>query len=92
MLVLVLALLSLGGGADPLAPAEDAFVKGEYQRAIALATRQLDEHPQRAWRVLGACYCFLKDAPRAQEACDHLDADGQRRLRYVCNRNKVTLK
>ncbi len=84
-------LMSTAGAQDALEPAREAFVKGEYKKAIALAQSHVSDAPQKAWRVIGASDCFLKDAAGAREAWDKLDAEGQAFLKYVCARNKIAL-
>ena len=74
-----------------LETARDAFLKGEYQKAIQLAQPMVASHPYPAWRLIGACRCFLKDKPGAQEAFSQLDEQGRVFLRYVCGRNGISL-
>ncbi len=87
---ILLCLLSLGAG-DALEPARDAFVKGEYKKAIQLAEAHVESEPQQAWRVIGGSYCFLKDRAGAQKAWGKLDSNGQAFLKYVCSRNGLSL-
>jgi hypothetical protein len=75
--------------AAPLDAAREAFVKGDYQKAITLARAQVPTEPGAAWRVIGASTCFLKDSAGAREAYDKLGPEGQQFLRYVCKRNGV---
>ena len=87
--LLLFALTALAAGS--LDDAREAFVKGEYKKAIALAEPHLGTEPIDAWKVIGASSCFLKDKARAKEAYAHLDAKGQSFLKYVCSRNSVAL-
>lgn len=89
LLLISLALPAFAG--DPLADAQEAFVKGEYKKAIELARPQIKTAPQRAWRVIGASSCFLKDKPTAGDAYEKLDDQGKAFLRYVCGRNAIQL-
>ena len=86
LFILLLALAD-----DPLEPAREAFVKGEYQQAIRLAKAHVDDDPRMAWRVIGASHCFLKDQAAARNAYDKLDPPGQAFLKYVCSRNSVKI-
>jgi hypothetical protein len=77
--------------ADGLAPARDAFVKGELARALALARAEIGREPEAAWRLIAACHCFAHDAGAARDAFTHVDARGQELLRFVCARNQIRL-
>ena len=88
----VFAILLLGAAVeDPLEKAREAFVKGEYDKAIFLAEKHRESAPEPAWRLIGACHCFRKDAARARDAYVKLDESGKKFLRYVCWRNRITL-
>jgi hypothetical protein len=76
---------------DPLEAAREAFLKGEYQKAIQLAQPLTASNPYPAWKLIGAARCFLKDKPGAQEAWGKLDQEGRTFLRYVCARNAISL-
>jgi hypothetical protein len=88
-ILLMLAGTALADG--PLDSARDAFVRGDYKKAITLAREQVPTEPGAAWRVIGASTCFLKDQPGAREAYDRLGPEGQQFLRYVCRRNGVVV-
>lgn len=75
----------------PLDAARDAFVRGDYHKAISLARPQVPTEPAAAWRLIGASTCFLKDQAGAKEAYDKLGPEGQQFLRYVCKRNGVVI-
>ncbi|HZS35850.1 MAG TPA: hypothetical protein VFF06_03440 [Polyangia bacterium] len=82
---------SAAGDEKSLQDAQDAYVHGEYKKAIDLARSGIDHAPGRAWRVIGASHCFLKDTSEAREAWSHLDAQGKQFLKYVCSRSGVGL-
>ena len=82
---------SAGGDEKAMQDAQDAYVQGEYKKAIELARTGVDTFPARAWRVIGASQCFLKDKAGAHEAWTHLDASGKQFLKYVCGRSGVAL-
>jgi hypothetical protein len=71
--------------------AMDAYVHGQYREAIGLASAAVEHNPQRAWRVIGASQCFLKNRDGAMRAYRHLEAQSRAFLKYVCNRNAVTI-
>jgi hypothetical protein len=76
---------------DALKKAQDAYVGGEYQTAIQLALRARQINPQRAWRIIGASHCFLKNRAGARAASTYVDGQGRAFLKYVCSRNDVAL-
>ncbi|HEX8954194.1 MAG TPA: hypothetical protein VF945_20200, partial [Polyangia bacterium] len=76
---------------DTLQRAQDAYVHGEYDEAIALAKRAKAQDSQKAWRIIGASSCFKKDAAAAAAAWNELDGRGKKFVEYVCKRNDVTL-
>jgi RNA polymerase sigma factor (sigma-70 family) len=76
---------------DALAAAQAAYIAGQYAEAIALARPKVASNPDKAWRIVGAASCFLKDAPAATEARNALDVHGRRFVEYVCSRNGITL-
>jgi pSer/pThr/pTyr-binding forkhead associated (FHA) protein len=81
------------GGADPLVDAQDRYVHGDYQAAIDKARRALRDDPgnTRAWRLIGASSCFLKDKAGASTAWNKLGNIERQFLKYVCQRNNITL-
>jgi hypothetical protein len=86
----------LKGGPDPgsekaLQEAQDAYVHGQYANAIELAKKAMKAQPGKAWRLIGASYCFLKDRSGAVTAFGKLDAQGKQFLKYVCSRNSITV-
>jgi RNA polymerase sigma-70 factor (ECF subfamily) len=78
--------------ADPLAAAQDAYVHGQYDEAIALARPHVgDANASKAWRIVGASSCFKQDANGATEAWNALDPQSRKFIEYVCKRNDVAL-
>jgi pSer/pThr/pTyr-binding forkhead associated (FHA) protein len=83
-----------GGGAaaeKALSDAQEAYVHGQYATAIDLAKKGTKSQPSKAWRIIGASYCFLKDRGGAVSAFGKLDAQGKQFLKYVCSRNAITV-
>ena len=79
-------------GDDPrLFAAQDAYVHGNYVDAIKLAEKAVGSAPDKAWRIVGAANCFLKNVGGAKSAYGHLDEPQRAFLRYVCQRNGVKL-
>src|SRR5262249_54174224 len=74
-----------------LQDAQDAYVHGNYAAAIDLAKKASRQSPSKAWRIIGASYCFLKDRGGAAQAWSKLDAQGRQFLKYVCGRNAMTV-
>ena len=69
---------------DVLQRAQTAFDKGEYGRAITLASSVKLLSPKRAWRLIGSAACNSKDLNQANNAFRHLDPPGQKYLSIVC--------
>ena len=74
-----------------LIEAQDAYVHGEYSTAVRIAKEALPSEPTRAWRVIGAAECFLRDRAAARQAWSKLGPQERAFLSYVCQRNHVTL-
>jgi ABC transport system ATP-binding/permease protein len=74
-----------------LQEAQDAYVHGQYANAIELAKGAAKAAPSKAWRIIGASNCFLKDRNGAMSAWNKLDAQGRQFLKYVCSRNAITV-
>jgi hypothetical protein len=95
MLVIVVASTLIASaradGDRALNDAQDAFVHGQYNKAIELATTAIDKDPLKAWRIIGASHCFLNHKDKAAEAYAKLDKQGQQFLKYVCQRNKIVI-
>jgi hypothetical protein len=75
---------------SPLLPCSDSIV-AESSPLDALGGRRQLGGPSRAWRVLGASSCFLRDRARAQYAWHYLDDIDRTFLLYVCRRNLIEL-
>jgi pSer/pThr/pTyr-binding forkhead associated (FHA) protein len=71
--------------------AQDAYVHGQYTNAIELAVKLKKMQPGKAWRIIGASNCFLKDRSGAMSAYSKLDPTGRQFLKYVCSRNAITI-
>jgi pSer/pThr/pTyr-binding forkhead associated (FHA) protein len=71
--------------------AQDAYVHGQYANAIELANKLKKLQPGKAWRIIGASNCFLKDRNGAMQAYGKLDPTGRQFLKYVCSRNAITI-
>jgi pSer/pThr/pTyr-binding forkhead associated (FHA) protein len=74
-----------------LQDAQDAYVHGQYSTAIGLAKGAVKGQPSRAWRIIGASSCFLKDRNGAVAAYGKLDGQGRNFLKYVCSRQAITI-
>jgi hypothetical protein len=74
-----------------LQEAQDDYVHGAYQSAIEKAKKAVKAQPSKAWRIVGASSCFLKDRGGAVQAWNKLDAMGRQFLKYVCSRNAITV-
>jgi hypothetical protein len=81
------AQLQQKAASDPLAAAQDAYIHGDYARAVELAQAQVAAQPARAWRVIGSSRCFLHDKAGAADALKSAPDDPSRDLiRRVCER------
>ena len=101
--ILLDVVIGWGAHADPAAEAvaiesrlSDArfeYVNGNHARAIAMAVSVKRQAPTRAWRIIGAAACYLKDRTLINEASRHLGADpaAQHYLSYVCRCNGIEL-
>jgi hypothetical protein len=74
-----------------LEQAQKAYVAGRYAEAITLAREGRAAQPSRAWRIIGASSCFLKDAAGAGAAWRELDEQSRKFVEYVCANNRVTI-
>ena len=74
-----------------LQEAQDSYVHGQYASAIESAKKAMKSQPAKAWRLIGASYCFLKDRNGAVTAFGKLDAQGKQFLKWVCTRNAITV-
>jgi pSer/pThr/pTyr-binding forkhead associated (FHA) protein len=80
-----------GNAEKVLQEAQDAYVHGQYANAIDLAKKATKAQPSKAWRIIGASNCFLKDRNGAVAAYNKLDTQGRSFLKYVCSRNAITV-
>ena len=74
-----------------LQDAQDEYVHGRYASAIENAKHAVKAQPSKAWRIIGASQCFLKNREGAVQAWNKLDAQGRQFLKYVCSRNAITV-
>jgi pSer/pThr/pTyr-binding forkhead associated (FHA) protein/tetratricopeptide (TPR) repeat protein len=74
-----------------LQEAQESYVHGQYAQAIEQAKKAARSQPAKAWRIIGASNCFLKDRNGAVAAWNKLDAQGRQFLKYVCSRNAVAV-
>jgi len=71
--------------------AQDAYVHGQYASAIETAKKAAKSEPVKAWRIIGAASCFLKDRGGAMQAWNKLGPQERSFLKYVCSRNAITV-
>src|SRR5579883_292710 len=73
--------------------AQDDYVHGNYPSAIDKARRALHVSAgnPKAWRIIGASSCFLKDKGGAVSAWNKLGPMDRQFLKYVCQRNAITI-
>ena len=79
-------------GKDPdevLTIAQTCFVNGDYRGSIAVAQKVVKASPVRAWRIIGAAACSLKDVKLATAAYRKLDSAGRQYLVYGCQRQGI---
>lgn len=74
-----------------LEDAQEAYIHGQYSAAIMYAGKAKRTQPTKAYRLIGASHCFMKDKAEATRVLAKLDRQGQEFLRYVCARNGVKL-
>jgi ABC transport system ATP-binding/permease protein len=74
-----------------LQDAQDAYVHGQYANAIDTAKKAAKSEPLKAWRIIGAASCFLKDRNGAMSAWNKLGPQERSFLKYVCSRNAITV-
>src|SRR4051812_34089430 len=89
--------LGLVGGAafaqgDALKLAEEAYQQGHYPQARELGRQAVAKEPVKAWRIVGASSCAMKDRAGALEALGHLPAKADAELiRFACQRAGVEI-
>jgi tetratricopeptide (TPR) repeat protein len=73
--------------------AQDDYVHGNYAEAIEKARKALKQSAgnAKAWRIIGASSCFLKDKGGAVSAWNKLGPMDRQFLKYVCQRNTITI-
>lgn len=73
--------------------AQDDYVHGNYSSAIEKARKALKSDPgnSKAWRIIGASSCFLRDKNGASASWNKLGAMDRQFLKYVCQRNQITI-
>ena len=74
-----------------LQDAQDAYVHGQYANAIETARKAAKSEPLKAWRIIGAASCFLKDRTGAMAAWNKLGPQERSFLKYVCSRNAISV-
>jgi len=74
-----------------LQDAQDAYVHGQYANAIETARKAAKSEPLKAWRIIGAASCFLKDRNGAMAAWNKLGPQERSFLKYVCSRNAISV-
>jgi pSer/pThr/pTyr-binding forkhead associated (FHA) protein len=71
--------------------AQDAYVHGQYTTAIELARKAAKTQPAKAYRLIGAASCFLKDRAGVMQAWNKLGPVQRGFLKFVCQRNQITI-
>src|SRR5438128_1012445 len=76
-----------------LQTSQEAYVNGEYDKSRSLARHVLDIEPDnaRAWRLVGASSCQLKDRESALAAWNRVGEPEKKFIAYVCQRSGVTV-
>ncbi len=76
-----------------LAETEAAYVRGDYDAAIASARQALKLQPGngKAWRIIGVSSCYLKNRDDALEAYQRVSESNRPLLTYVCQQNGLKL-
>ncbi len=69
-----------------LSNAQTEYVNGNFSQAISVAKSVQRINPTRAWRIIGAAACNMKDVKLASEARKHLDSASRQYLEYTCQR------
>jgi len=75
-----------------LTAAQIELVNGHYHDAITLAASAVEQSPLRAYRIMGAAACQLRDPAGATTAYQHSEAIGRQYLRYVCQHNGISFQ
>lgn len=72
-----------------LTEAQSEYVNGNYECAEALARSVADKSPTRAYRIIGAAACQLKELGTLRQVERRLDAPARQYVTYVCQRSGV---
>ena len=72
-----------------LSKAQTEYVNGNFSQAINEARSVQRINPTRAWRIIGAAACNMKDIKLASEAFRHLDSASRQYLVYTCQRQGI---
>ncbi len=82
-------------GDDPeklLADAMDAYVNGRYGEAVEKARKANHSgNNPKAWRLIGASACQQKNRDEAVKAWNRLSQVDRQFVKYICNRNEITI-
>ena len=73
-----------------LSNAQKEYVNGNFSLAISLAKAVQRGNPIRAWRIIGASACNIKDVKLASESFKQLDSAGRQYMIYACQRQGIT--
>ena len=73
-----------------LSRAQTEYVNGNFSQAISEAKSVQRINPTRAWRIIGAAACNMKDIKLANEAFRHLETASRQYLVYTCQRQGIT--
>ncbi len=72
-----------------LSKAQTEYVNGNFSQAINEAKSVQRINPTRAWRIIGAAACNMKDIKLANEAFRHLETASRQYLIYTCQRQGI---
>jgi hypothetical protein len=73
--------------------AQEAYVAGKHDMALAFAKRALKKDPRNeyAWQIVGAASCYIGLRQQAMKAFNYLPQTRRRLLKMVCYRNGISL-
>src|SRR5689334_18400121 len=92
LLLLVMTSPAIAGP-PTIEAAQDAYVRGDYQQARSIAEKLVRSEGERAWRLIAASSCFLKEPDRAQSAADHIVTSvAHMYVEAVCRRRGIEIK
>ena len=74
---------------ETLMRAQSEYVSGFFTQAISTARTVQRINPTRAWRIIGAAACNLKDLSLISEAFKNLDSASRQYLLYTCQRQGI---